>query len=397
MRVRSFGLASLIILGQLISGCMGDKGIDWPDRVDSECEFEFENLSCSVFSTALEIPLWGLKPPSMETFWMIDQSGLLIEISASGNSTLLDFRENVSRCHNEQGLLGFEFSEDFTQTGLILLSYIEDGSCNGDNKAKLILSSARYDGQRIDPASVTSLTSVKQPCRNHNGGHLVSIDDGNFLWGIGDGGSHGDPNGNGQNPKTVLGSIQLLNFINGSLSEVDDDDSPFLRSIHIGLRNPWRFDVDYQNRLWIADVGQNCWEEVNLISSWNHSSNFGWSITEGLHEFDDDDEECEDEEHDLYQESNSNITLPVHEYDHSNGNCSITGGLWMDWGPWQFQDSYIFGDFCSGSIWTLKFVDDSWEPEFLGSTGTMIVSFARGPGDELLILTWGGTVYALSE
>ena len=391
MRDLPFGLVFLIILGQLISGCMGEEGMDWPERVDSECEFEFENLRCSVFSTALDIPLWGLKPPSMATFWMIDQSGLLIEISASGNSTLLDIREDVSRCHNEQGLLGFEFSEDFTQTGLILLSYIEDGSCLGDNKAKLILSSARYDGQRIDPDSVTSLTSVKQPYRNHNGGHLVSIDDGNFLWGIGDGGSHGDPNGNGQNPNTVLGSIQLLNFINGSLSEVDDDDSPFLRSVHIGLRNPWRFDVDNQDRLWIADVGQNCWEEVNLIT-WNSSSNFGWPLREGLNEYHDLDS-CETSNN----STSSDFVDPVHQYSHSGGNCSITGGLWMDWGPWQFNDSYIFGDFCSGSIWTLKFVDGSWEPEFLGSTGTMIVSFARGPADELLILTWGGTVYALSE
>jgi len=380
-----------MILGQLISGCMSDEGMDWPDRVDSECEFEFENLSCSVFSTALEIPLWGLKPPSMEAFWMIDQSGLLIEISANENSTLLDIREDVSRCHNEQGLLGFEFSEDFNQTGLILLSYIEDGSCLGDNKAKLILSSARYDGQRIDPDSVTSLTSVKQPYRNHNGGHLVSIDDGNFLWGIGDGGSHGDPNGNGQNPNTVLGSIQLLNFINGSLSEVDDDDSPFLRSIHIGLRNPWRFDVDNQDRLWISDVGQNCWEEVNLVT-WNSSSNFGWPLREGLNEYQNLNS-CETSNN----SASSDFVDPVHQYSHSSGNCSITGGLWMDWGPWQFHDSYIFGDFCSGSIWTLKFVDDSWESEFLGSTGTMIVSFARGPADELLILTWGGTVYALSE
>ena len=148
--------------------------------------------------------------------------------------------------------------------------------------------------------------------------------------------------------------------------------------------------------MWIADVGQYCFEEVNLIPSWNHSSNFGWSITEGLHEFDGDDEECEDEEHDLYKESNTTITLPVHEYDHSNGNCSISGGEYIDWRVDDLNNSYIFGDFCSGHVWMYGHNVGSSYVETVADTNLLLVGFGQGLNDELLLLTWSGSIYSLS-
>lgn len=379
----------LIITSTVMTGCFGNDSMDWPDRVDSECEFEFENLSCDIFTEELENPIWGLNSPNNQGYWMIDQSGIIIQFNESKNSTILDISDIISRCHFEQGLLGFEFAEDFSTNGMVLLSYIEKSQCDGDNKGNLILSYAFFDGEKIDTDSVTELTFVNQPYRNHNGGHLVSLGNGSYLWGIGDGGSHKDPHNNGQDVENVLGSIQLFSFNNGTLIEVDDDETPYLKTMHHGLRNPWRFDVNTSGDLWIADVGQNCWEEINLVNLYN-DSNFGWSEKEGYNTFSD--SSCE-----TSNEESENYTDPIHVYSHTDGNCSVTGGFWIDTQPHQLANSYIFGDFCTGSIWVLKNQGDAWESNFLFTTGTMIASFAKGPSEEILILTWGGTVYSLSE
>ena len=113
---------------------------------------------------------------------------------------------------------------------------------------------------------------------------MLNIGNNQFLWGLGDGGSGSDPDGNGQDSSTPLGSILLFSFIDGEIEPVirDPVGDPYV--LHYGLRNPWRFDVDSHNRLWIADVGQNCWEEVNIVEI-DQTANFGWSEREGLHKF----------------------------------------------------------------------------------------------------------------
>ena len=144
-------------------------------------------------------------------------------------------------------------------------------------------------------------------------------------------------------------------------------------------------------RLWIADVGQYCFEEINMVNLLEES-NFGWSVREGMHDF--------DKESNCDQPASNppeNMTDPILEYSHENGNCSVTGGYWMDWGPESFQGSYLYGDFCSGTIWTAKQIDGSWVGEELTTVGTMIVGFGRGLNDELLVFSWSGSIYQLSE
>ena len=227
---------------------------------------------------------------------------------------------------------------------------------------------------------------IEQPKRNHNGGHVLSLENGNYLWGLGDGGGRFDPDGNGQNNSNLLGSILLFSYNNETITPVleNNGSNPFI--LHHGLRNPWRFDVDPEDRLWIADVGQNCWEEVNLVSM-TEQKNMGWAIMEGFFPIS---ENCDNSEN--FSSDVDEFTEPVFTYSHEGGNCSITGGFWMNWGPEILRDGYLFGDFCTGNIWLLKQEDGAWVDSHIGTSGGMIVGFGRGLNDDLLVFHWTGEV-----
>ena len=158
---------------------------------------------------------------------------------------------------------------------------------------------------------------------------------------------------------------------------------PFV--LHYGLRNPWRFDLDLMGRLWIADVGQGCWEEVNIVQI-DSQKNLGWPVNEGSYVLSKDG--CEDQ----VLNHNESLVDPIVAYSHEGGDCSITGGFWMSWGPEILNDGYLYGDFCSGSIWILRNEDGVWEEEYVGKSGSMIVGFGRGLSDELLLFDWRGRI-----
>jgi hypothetical protein len=270
----------------------------------------------------------------------------------------------------------------------VLISYIEKGSCDGPNESDLVLASIKIgENGLLDPSTISPLRSIEQPYRNHNGGHLISIGNNQYLWGIGDGGSANDPGDNGQDVSNSLGSINFFSYQNGEISPVlnNSEDDPYI--LHHGLRNPWRFSLGENNMIWIGDVGQNCWEEINLVPLFERK-NLGWSIKEGFQDFEEDDE--------CYENSNQtddDLTYPVLAYGHENGNCSITGGFWMDWGPEPLQNGYLYGDFCSGNFWLLKQTNDGeWTENYVGSSGGMIVGFGRGITDELLVFHWTGNI-----
>ena len=288
----------------------------------------------------------------------------------------------------EQGLLGMTFDEDFNTSKTVLISYIEKGSCDGPNESDLVLASIKIgENGLLDPSTISPLRSIEQPYRNHNGGHLISIGNNQYLWGIGDGGSANDPGDNGQDVSNSLGSINFFSYLNGEISPVlnNTEDDPYV--LHHGLRNPWRFSLGENNMIWIGDVGQNCWEEINLVPLFERK-NLGWSIKEGFQDFEEDGE--------CYENSNQTddeLTYPVLAYGHENGNCSITGGFWMDWGPEPLQNGYLYGDFCSGNFWLLKQTNDGeWTENYVGSSGGMIVGFGRGITDELLVFHWTGDI-----
>jgi len=385
-----FGVIALAVLltSPALTGCTSSEGdFQWPEPIADECSFEdsFE-LNCSDYLSGFSDPIMSIKHPIRSEIWIVELSGFIRSWDGSVVKEVADMSSIVSRCHMEQGLLGIAFGGSFEETGNILFSYVEDGSCDGPNKSDLVLAYAQEENDgRINLTTLQILFRIEQPFRNHNGGHILSIGNDQFLWGVGDGGGSFDPNGNGQDPGTPLGSIYLFSFVDGEIIPVIEEPigDPFV--LHYGLRNPWRFDLDLMGRLWIADVGQGCWEEVNIVQI-DSQKNLGWPVNEGSYVLSKDG--CEDQ----VLNHNESLVDPIVAYSHEGGDCSITGGFWMSWGPEILNDGYLYGDFCSGSIWILRNEDGVWEEEYVGKSGSMIVGFGRGLSDELLLFDWRGRI-----
>ena len=387
-----FALFSVLLLCSSLTGCLGsDDSFEWPSPAEQDCTIVVEfNLECEIYIPGQESPHYSLSNPENGDLWIIYLSGFIKSWDGTSLSEVVDLSSLVSRCHMEQGLLGFAFDDDFIDSNLIIISYIEYGPCEGDNESDLILASLQVgDNDLIDKSTITTLRIIDQPYRNHNGGHLLSIGNNQYLLGLGDGGSGSDPHGHGQNKNNSLGSINLFSFENNEIKPVleDSDKDPYV--LHYGLRNPWRFSLGVDNMLWISDVGQNCWEEVNLVPM-NETKNLGWSSKEAYQDFEKN-ANCELSENN----QDEDLTYPVTYYVHQDGNCSITGGYWMDWGPPSLSDGYLYGDFCTGIMWLLKEENGNWEQNYIGAAGGMIVGFGKGIADEILIFLWTGNIIAI--
>jgi len=390
--MKQFAVFVLVILCSGLTGCFAsdsDDEFEWPEPTEFNCELSQDyELECKLYMEGFETPHHSILNPENGELWIIYLNGFVKSWNGEELGEVVDLSSLVNRCHMEQGLLGMAFDEDFNTSKTVLISYIEEGSCDGPNESDLILASiVAGENGLLDPSTVSTLRTIEQPYRNHNGGHLISIGNNQYLWGIGDGGDANDPENNGQNEANSLGSINLFSYKNGEISPVlnSSENDPYV--LHHGLRNPWRFSLGENNTIWIGDVGQNCWEEINLVPLYERK-NLGWSIKEGLQDF--------EEGGECYENSNQDedgLTYPVLVYGHENGNCSITGGFWMDWGPESLQNGYLYGDFCSGEIWLLKqTVDGEWKENYVGSSGGMIVGFGRGIAEELLVFHWTGDI-----
>ncbi len=301
----------------------------------------------------------------------------------------LDIRSRIDDRGNEQGLLGLAFHPDFRSNGYFYVNY----TAAGPDRTVI----ARYradplDPDRADPASARVLLEFAQPYANHNGGQLAFGPDGCLYIAVGDGGSGGDPQGNGQNRATLLGSILRIDVDrpSGGRAYGIPPDNPyagngagFREEIYAyGLRNPWRISFDPETgRLWAADVGQDRYEEIDLIEK---GGNYGWNVMEGAH---------------CYGGSGcdrSGLIPPVWEYGRSQGG-SITGGH-VYRGPSlpSLQGAYVYADFVSGRIWALR-TDGSGEPrnELLADTDLSISSFGVDGHGELYLCAFDGRIYRL--
>ena len=386
---------SLLICSILLSsmGCLSndDDGFDWPDPTNFECSMAFEELKCTDYIQGTETPHHSVINPLNGEVWIVYLNGFVKSWDGEDLNWVADLSEIVNRCHMEQGLLGLELESNFENTKTVLVSFIEEGRCEGANQSDLILASLQLNEYGLlDLDSLTVLKRISQPYRNHNGGHLLNTGDNKFLWGIGDGGSAHDPLLNGQNSSNPLGSIYYFSYANNTIAPVMEDQGgdPFV--LHYGVRNPWRFDLDPNGGLWIADVGQACWEEVNLVNL-TERANLGWSDREGFHEFDQSGI-CENTDSDNIGE----YVDPLLAYAHENGNCSITGGYWMDWGPDSLRGGYLYGDFCSGSMWVIREESGTWIEHYVGASGGMIVGFGQSGDGNLVVFHWMGDSVVIS-
>ena len=393
---RAIFLTCLLITCTL-SGCFGEEpeeprsGFEWQEKVEISCNTQLiDGLVCREYLSGFETPIASIQHPQDAEVWIADLNGVISAWDGETRRIVANLSEFVSNCHNEQGLLSFAFDEDYNVTKKVLLSYVDIG-INCGYEANLVLADVSVEDGMLDISTVRALREVPQPFRNHNGGHLLGIGNHQYLWGLGDGGGSNSPNKTAQNLSSPFGSIHLMEYQNGQVSPVLEDLSRNPYILHHGLRNPWRFDVDPSGGLWIADVGQTCFEEINYVPM-NESHNLGWSKREGYHEFNPE-LDCGT----TPLNNDSNYTDPVAVYPHEGGNCSVSGGEWMDWGAQPLRDGYLYGDFCTGTIWIIRDQGGVWESEVVSQTGTMIVGFGHSHNNDLLIFSWAGTIYVLEE
>ena len=302
----------------------------------------------------------------------------------------LDLTDRVGSSGSEQGLLGLAFHPVYADSGRLFVNYTDR---DGDTVISEFLVSD--DPDQAQPDSERVLLALAQPAANHNGGHLVFGPDGYLYIGTGDGGAAGDRFGNGQNAQTLLGAMLRLD-VDGEQPYAIPGDNPFVGNDSardeiwaIGLRNPWRYSFDrLTGDLYIADVGQNMYEEVNYQPAVSEGGqNYGWPIMEGLHCFPADGS-CDQ----------SGLVLPIQEYDHSLG-CSVTGGYVYRGQRYPvLQGIYLYGDYCSGIIWaTAPAAGDSWQTARLLQADARISSFGEDEAGELYLTDIeGGVLYHLA-
>jgi glucose/arabinose dehydrogenase len=292
---------------------------------------------------------------------------------------------------SEEGLLGLAFDPNYQENGYFYVYY---SATNPRRSVLSRFSSNRDNPVTADPQSEVIVMEIAQPFSNHNGGQITFGPDGYLYIGLGDGGGGGDPQRNGQNLGALLGKILRIDV--RGISETESykipADNPFLNTADarpeiwaLGLRNPWRFSFDNETGLlWAGDVGQNRWEEINIISK---GANYGWNIMEGFH---------------CYSPANgcdqTGLTLPLVEYEHSEG-CSVTGGyVYRGDKILSLQGYYIYGDYCSGNIWALSYDGNTvTQNVLLVESELNITSFGQDPAGNLYILSQEGGIYTLEQ
>lgn len=302
----------------------------------------------------------------------------------------LDIQDRVGCC-GERGLLGLAFHPQFPQNGYFYVNYTD---LNGDTVIARF--QAADDLTLAVPDSEFRILGVGQPYPNHNGGALAFGPDGYLYIGLGDGGSAGDPLGNGQNTNYVLGKILRLDVTTPLVGSVQPylvpPDNPFNQGggtpevWAYGLRNPWRFSFDrLTGDLYIGDVGQNAWEEIDFLPAGSPGgANFGWNYREGAHPFAGD------------PPAGMELIDPVAEYDHSQGITVIGGHVYRGSRLPEWQGIYLYGDYGSGQIWGL-FRDAAgvWQNTLLFQLSFTITSFGEDESGEIYLVDYAGGLYRL--
>lgn len=345
-------------------------------------------------AAGLSFPLYLTAPAGDSDRLFIVEKGGAIRIVRNGAlvpTPFLDLAGRVS-AGPEQGLLGLAFDPGYADNGRFAVHYTD---VNGNTVVSLFHVSDG-DPDQADPASEIGVLAAEQPFANHNGGQVLFGPDGLLYLGLGDGGGGGDPGGRGQSPADLLGSILRVDVASGTGYTVPPDN-PFVGRADArpeiwstGLRNPWRFTFDPANGdLYIADVGQQNWEEVDVVGAAagaGRGANFGWSATEGAH---------------CYASAScdpSLYTLPVLEYSHGEG-CSITGGfVYRGAAIPALQGHYFYADYCEGWVRSFRLENgQAVEPQQWPTLapGGAVPSFGRDAAGELYVMNTEGRVFRI--
>jgi glucose/arabinose dehydrogenase len=347
--------------------------------------------------SGLSNPLGLQQPPGDNRFFVVEQRGT-IRIIANGvlqAGNFLDIQSLTNFDGAEQGLLGLAFHPNYSTNRLFYVNYTRPRSGDPNNLQETVIAEFQTmagDPNHADPASKRELLVIPQPFTNHKGGQLVFGPD-NFLYlGLGDGGNGGDPHGNGQNLNVLLGKILRIGVdppFSPGLQYAIPPDNPFAGGGGLpeiwsyGMRNPWRFSFERGGtRLFCGDVGQDMWEEVDLITK---GGNFGWNVMEGKHCFNPS-SGCD----------TSNKILPIFEYSHAEGGVAVIGGYVYRGAITGLANAYIYGDL-NGKIWSLTEAPaNTWTRTLLLTTSRSIVSFGQDSAGEVYVVDLGGSVLKLA-
>jgi len=318
--------------------------------------------------------------------FVVEQRGT-IKILRDGRvapTPFLDIKRLVNQKGSEQGLLGLAFPPEF---GVLKNFYVNYTDRNGVGNTSISRFGLTADPERADPGSRVELLNITHPFANHNGGELAFGPDGFLYIGTGDGGSGGDPYGNGQKRTALLGKLLRIDVLTGAKPYAVPAGNPFGNEVWAyGLRNPWRFSFDrLTGDLYIADVGQDKVEEIDYQPAGRGAgANYGWNVMEGTHCFAA--SNC----------SSDGLTLPVAEYLHGNGDCSVTGGYVYRGSNAALRGIYFYGDYCSGRIWGLRRSGVKWENHLLKDTKLSISTFGEDEAGELYVVDYAkGDIYRI--
>ncbi len=331
--------------------------------------------------------------------FIVEQTGR-IRIVKAGKllaTPFIDLSASVSG-GNEQGLLGLAFHPAYRSNGKLYVSYTDRNGTSIIREFRV--SSSNPD--RVDGSSGRTLLRLRQPYANHNGGDIAFGPDGDLYIGFGDGGSAGDPGNRAQDLGTLFGKLLRIdvNRRTGALPYGIPPTNPFVGRAGLdqiwayGLRNPWRWSFDrVTGDLWIGDVGQDTWEEVDRAFA-AHGRNagrgldFGWKVMEASHCF-----------APASGCSRRGRILPLIEYRHTNGRCSVTGGFVYRGSRYpDLVGAYLFADYCSGEIWYVdRGATRGTAPRLALDTGAQITSFGQDQAGELYVTDANGTVYRVTN
>ena len=350
-------------------------------------------VALQAVATGLAMPLYLTAPTGDPRLFIVEKGGAIrvVQDGALLPTPFLDLSARVSG-GPEQGLFGLAFDPNYATSGRFLVHYTD---VNGNTVVAAYHVSAA-DPNQADPATEAVLLTVEQPFDNHNGGQILFGPDGMLYIGLGDGGGGGDPGGRGQSLADLLGDILRVDVGSGTGYTVPADN-PFVGQEgarpevwSYGLRNPWRFSFDAATGdLYIADVGQEAWEEVDVVTpaaGAGRGANFGWNMMEGRH---------------CYAGAScdaTQFTLPVLEYSHASG-CSITGGyVYRGAVIPALQGHYFYSDFCSGWVRSFRLQDGQAVEPYQWPTlapGGAVLSFGQDAAGELYLMNAGGQVFRI--
>jgi len=361
-----------------------------------------QDLDLELYATGFNRPV-SIKHAGDDKLYVVEQDGLIKIINADGtveSTPFLDIDNLVINTGNERGLLGLAFHPNYDTNGYFFVNYINN---SGDTEISRFTRDAT-NPLIADPNSELPILSYNQPYSNHNGGDLAFGSDGFLYISSGDGGSGGDPDDNGQNTLNLLGKILRIDIDATTATEDysipssnpfvgDPDVSPEIFAY--GLRNPWKFSFDrLTNDMWIADVGQNAYEEINMVSDTEAATgiNYGWRCYEGNGPYNLDD--CTDP---------SAYTYPISGYAHfgdGEPKCSITGGYRYRGTTYpNFNGWYFFADLCSQEIGYLVYDDVNmvWNRNLESFSGQW-TAFGEDINGEIYVADLSsGNIYQLTD